>query len=128
MVLGLAFVAGVASFTGDFAGRTRGSSAVSMKFSPIKTGVSVKVIAGDDKGKTGKVLSVDRKQRKNKNGPFVTVEGVNIVTKHMKPRARGETGKRVQREGPIHISNVQAIEGPTAPAVVGGAEAEDADS
>jgi len=85
-------------------------SALVMKFSPIKSGVTVKVIAGDDKGKTGKVLSVDRKEHKKKNGPFVVVEGVNIVTKHVKPRARGETGKRVQREGPIHISNVQAVE------------------
>lgn len=91
-------------------------SALAMKFSPVKVGVEVKVIAGDDKGKTGKVLSLDRKQHKSKNGPFVVVEGVNILTKHQKPRARGETGKRVQKEGPIHISNVQALDKPAAAA------------
>mmetsp|Transcript_25351 Transcript_25351/g.68628 ORF Transcript_25351/g.68628 Transcript_25351/m.68628 type:complete len:124 (+) Transcript_25351:1315-1686(+) len=90
------------------------ASAVSMKYSPIRSGVEVQVIAGDDKGKTGKVLSVDRKPKKSKNGPFVLVEGVNIITKHVKPRARGETGKRTQKEAPIHISNVKAIKSESA--------------
>jgi ribosomal protein L24 len=94
-------------------------SAVSMKFSPIKTGVTVQVISGDDKGKTGKVLAVDRKDKVKKTGtkygPFVVVEGINIITKHVKPVARGETGKRIQKEGPIHISNVKALEGAAAP-------------
>jgi ribosomal protein L24 len=89
-------------------------SAVSMKFTAIKTGVTVKVISGDDKGKVGKVLSVDRKDTekkiKTKYGPFVVVEGINVITKHIKPRARGETGQRIQKEAAIHISNVMAVE------------------
>lgn len=115
----LALASGASAFAGAGArARVARVSAVSMKFTPVKTGVSVKVISGDDKGKVGKVLSVDRSDNEKKTrtnyGPFVVVEGVNIVTKHIKPRARGETGKRVQKEAPIHISNVMAIDAPPA--------------
>ena len=66
----------------------------------IKKGDTVKVIAGKDNGKEGKVISVDRKNNR------VLVEGVNIITKHMKPSAANQNGGIVQKEAPIHISNV----------------------
>ena len=69
----------------------------------IKKGDTVRVIAGKDKGKEGKVLSVDVKKNR------VIVEGVNIVTKHVKPRKAGEAGGRIQQEAPIHVSNVLPV-------------------
>ncbi len=60
----------------------------------------VQVIAGKDKGSTGKILSVDRYHER------VVVEGVNIVTKHVKPRQAGQEGKIEKFEAPIHYSNV----------------------
>lgn len=70
----------------------------------IKTGDTVKVIAGDDKGKTGKVLSVDTA----KNRAFV--EGVNIVTKHVKPTAAKPQGGIEKKEAPVHISNLMLVD------------------
>lgn len=69
----------------------------------IKKGDNVRVIAGKDKGKEGKVLDIDRK-----NGR-VLVEGVNMITKHMKPSAANANGGIVQREAMIHISNVMYV-------------------
>ena len=69
----------------------------------IKKGDTVKVIAGKDNGKEGKVISVDRKNNR------VLVEGVNIITKHMKPSAANQNGGTVQKEAPIHISNVMYV-------------------
>ena len=69
----------------------------------IKKGDTVKVIAGKDNGKEGKVISVDRKNNR------VLVEGVNIITKHMKPSAANQNGGIVQKEAPIHISNVMYV-------------------
>ena len=69
----------------------------------IKKGDTVKVIAGKDKDKEGKVLSVDKK-----NGRVV-VEGVNMVTKHEKARGGMQQGGIVHREAPIHISNVMYL-------------------
>ena len=69
----------------------------------IKKGDTVKVIAGKDNGKEGKVISVDRKNNR------VLVEGVNIITKHMKPSAANQNGGIVQKEAPIHISNVMYL-------------------
>ena len=69
----------------------------------IKTGDTVKVIAGKDKDKEGKVLSVDQK-----NGR-VLVEGVNMVKKHEKPSGRNQTGGIVTREAPIDLSNVMYL-------------------
>ncbi len=66
----------------------------------IKKGDTVKVIAGKDKDKEGKVISVDSKNSK------VLVEGVNMITKHMKPSAANQNGGIVQKEAPIDISNV----------------------
>lgn len=61
------------------------------------------MIAGKDNGKEGKVISVDRKNNR------VLVEGVNIITKHMKPSAANQNGGIVQKEAPIHISNVMYV-------------------
>lgn len=69
----------------------------------IKKGDTVKVIAGKDKDKEGKVISVDRK-----NGR-VLVEGVNMLTKHTKPSVANQNGGIVHQEGPIDISNVMYI-------------------
>jgi large subunit ribosomal protein L24 len=71
---------------------------------------NVIVIAGKDRGKTGKVLRVDRKKHR------VFVEGLNIVKRHERPRQvsgaqRSETvGGVIEREGPIHISNVMYVD------------------
>jgi large subunit ribosomal protein L24 len=69
----------------------------------IKKGDTVKVIAGKDKDKEGKVLSVDQK-----NGR-VLVEGVNMVKKHEKPSGRNQQGGIVTREASIDLSNVMYL-------------------
>jgi large subunit ribosomal protein L24 len=70
----------------------------------IKAGDKVMVIAGKDKGKVGKVLKVlPEKDR-------VVVEGVRIVKKHLKPTASNPEGGIVEREAPIHISNVMLVD------------------
>ena len=69
----------------------------------IKKGDTVKVIAGKDKDKEGKVIAVDKKDGK------VTVEGVNVVTKHTKPSAANQNGGIIQKEAPIDISNVMYL-------------------
>ena len=69
----------------------------------IKKGDTVKVIAGKDKDKEGKVLAVD-----HKNGR-VTVEGVNMLTKHTKPSMTNQNGGIVHQEGSIDISNVMYL-------------------
>ena len=74
----------------------------------IKKGDTVRVIAGKDKFKEGKVSSVDKKNNK------VTVEGVNMRTKHTKPSAQNQEGGIVRQEGPIDISNVMYVHKGTA--------------
>ena len=69
----------------------------------IKKGDLVKVIAGKDKDKEGKVLAV------NKEKNTVIVEGINMVTKHTKPSAANQNGGIVKQEGPIDASNVMYI-------------------
>ena len=70
----------------------------------IKKGDTVYVLAGEDRGKTGRVLKVlVTKQR-------AIVEGVNIVTKATKPSAKHPQGGLVKMEAPIHISNVMSAE------------------
>ncbi|MDO4778423.1 MAG: 50S ribosomal protein L24 [Tissierellia bacterium] len=66
----------------------------------IKTGDKVQVISGKDKGKVGKVLSAFPKENR------VIVEGVNVQTKHKKPRTAQEPGGIVKTEGKIDASNV----------------------
>jgi large subunit ribosomal protein L24 len=73
----------------------------------IKKGDTVQVLAGKDKGSTGKVIAVDREKGR------VTVEGVNRVTRHTKAgeSARGSrTGGLVVQEAPIHVSNVAVVD------------------
>ena len=73
----------------------------------IKKGDTVQVLAGKDKGSTGKVISVDRETSR------VVVEGVNRVTRHTKAgqTARGsQTGGLVVQESPIHVSNVAVVD------------------
>ncbi len=66
----------------------------------IRKGDTVQVIAGDDKGKTGRVLSVDEvKQR-------VVVEKINLVKRHTKARRQGTQSGIIEKEAPIHLSNV----------------------
>lgn len=74
-----------------------------MSTTKIKKGDTVKVIAGKDKDKEGKVVSVDQKANK------VVVEGVNMVTKHSKPSAANPNGGIVEKEAPIDISNVMYV-------------------
>ena len=69
----------------------------------IKKGDTVRVIAGRDKDKEGKVLAVDAKKMK------VVVEGVNMITKHEKPSMANQQGGIVNREAPIAISNVMYL-------------------
>ena len=69
----------------------------------IKKGDTVKVIAGKDNNKEGKVLSVDVK-----NGRVV-VEGINMITKHTKPSQANPNGGIVQKEAPIDLSNVMYV-------------------
>ena len=74
-----------------------------MATSKIKKGDLVKVIAGKDNGKEGKVLSVDVKNHK------VLVEGVNKVFKHSKPSYQNQQGGIIEKEAPIDISNVMYL-------------------
>ena len=70
----------------------------------IKTGDTVRVIAGDHKGREGKVVSVDRVKNK------AIVEGINMVSKHEKPSAQNPQGGIVKKEAPIHVSNLSLID------------------
>ena len=70
----------------------------------IKSGDTVRVIAGDHKGSEGKVLRVLRDRNK------AIVEGVNTVSKHEKPSAQNHQGGIVEKEAPIHISNLSLID------------------
>jgi large subunit ribosomal protein L24 len=76
----------------------------------IRRDDTVRVITGKDRGRTGRVKSVDPKNQR------VYVEGVNIVKRHIKPRTLRDTqraqeiGGIVEMEGPIHISNVMLID------------------
>jgi large subunit ribosomal protein L24 len=76
----------------------------------IRRDDTVRIIKGKDRGKTGRVKSVDPKNHR------VYVEGANIIKRHMKPRTLRDTqraqemGGIVEMEGPIHISNVMVID------------------
>ena len=70
----------------------------------IKKGDTVKVIAGDDKGKSGVILSVDLKKMR------VLVKGLNMVKRHTKPSASKPEGGILEKEAPIHVSNVMLMD------------------
>jgi len=69
----------------------------------IKKNDQVMVITGKDKGATGNVLNIDLSKG------TIIVKGVNVRTKHVKPRRKGEAGKIVKEEGSIAISNVMPL-------------------
>ena len=76
----------------------------------IRRDDTVRIITGKDRGKTGRVLRVDPEKHK------VFVEGANIVKRHMRPRTLRDTqraqelGGIIEKEGPIHVSNVMLID------------------
>jgi large subunit ribosomal protein L24 len=76
----------------------------------IRQDDTVRIITGKDKGRTGRVLRVDPEKRK------VYVEGANIIKRHTRPRSLRDTqraqelGGIVEKEGPIHVSNVMLID------------------
>lgn len=70
----------------------------------VRKGDTVKVIAGNDKGSTGKVLEIDREKYR------AVVEGVNLVTKHNKPSATNPEGGITETEAGIHISNLMVVD------------------
>ncbi len=74
-----------------------------MSMMKIKKGDTVQVIAGGDKGRTGKVIHVDKTKGR------VLVEGVNMVTKHTKPSAANQSGGIIHQEAPVDISNVMVV-------------------
>ena len=69
----------------------------------VKTGDNVMVLSGKDKGKKGKVLSVNPDKR------MVIVEGVSMASKHKKPRKQGETGGIIKQETPIYACKVMNV-------------------
>lgn len=69
----------------------------------VKTGDTVIILSGKDKGKKGKVLEVSPTERK------VIVEGCNMVTKHVKPRRMGESGGIVKAEAPLYACKVMLV-------------------
>jgi large subunit ribosomal protein L24 len=70
----------------------------------IKSGDTVVVIAGVDKGKQGKVLRVLTKDNR------VVVEGINRVWKHIRPSQKNPQGGRIQKDAPVHVSNVMPLD------------------
>jgi large subunit ribosomal protein L24 len=66
----------------------------------VRKGDVVQVISGNEKGKSGEIIAVDRKRAR------LTVKGVNVRWKHLKKSQQNPQGGRVQRETPIHASNV----------------------
>lgn len=69
----------------------------------IKKGDKVKILAGKDSGKTGKVLQIFKDKNK------VSVEGANLMFKNMRPKKQGEKGQRIQFPAAMQISNVELI-------------------
>ena len=66
----------------------------------IKKGDKVKILTGKDKGKTGKVLQIFESANR------ASIEGLNLLVKHMRPRKQGEKGQRIEFPAPINLSNV----------------------
>jgi large subunit ribosomal protein L24 len=70
----------------------------------LKVGDTVKVLAGDDKGKTGEIVQILRDRN------MVVVKGVNQMVKHLRSGRRDQKGQRIEFDGPVHISNVQLMD------------------
>ncbi|MCQ2351042.1 MAG: 50S ribosomal protein L24 [Paludibacteraceae bacterium] len=79
----------------------------------IKKGDTVYINAGDDKGKTGRVLSVDVEKKR------AIVEGANMVSKHTKPNAKSPQGGIIKKEASIHISNLNVVDKDGKPTRIG---------
>ena len=73
----------------------------------VKVGDNVRILAGKDKGKEGRVIRTLKKDNK------VVVEGINMIKKHVKPNRMNEVGSIIDVEAPIHVSNVKVVEGKT---------------
>ncbi len=86
----------------------------------VKSGDTVQVIAGNSKGKTGRIIEVLVKKNR------VLVEGVNIIKKHVKPNAQNPQGEIRETEGSIHISNVKVVDPSTGKATRTGRKVNDA--
>ena len=69
----------------------------------VKKGDTVVVISGKDKGKKGKIMVAQPDDER------VIVQGAAMVTRHIKPRKQGQPGGRIEKEGPIHASNVMLV-------------------
>ena len=67
----------------------------------LKKGMTVEVLAGKDKGKSGKVVQLDREAER------VVIEGVNVYKKHQRPRRQGQKGEIIEVPRSMHISNVK---------------------
>ncbi|MCE2786629.1 MAG: 50S ribosomal protein L24 [Bacteroidota bacterium] len=70
----------------------------------IKKGDMVMVIAGDDKGKKGRVIEVMNAQNR------ALIEGINIVSRHTKPNAQNQQGGIIKKEAPVNISNLKVVD------------------
>ena len=70
----------------------------------VKVGDNVRILAGKDKGKDGRIIKTLKKDNK------VVVEGINVIKKHVKPNRMNEVGSIVEVEAPIHVSNVKVVE------------------
>ena len=79
----------------------------------VKKGDTVLVLSGNDKGKQGKVMSVDVKSQR------AIVEGVRIMSKHTRPNAEHPQGGIIKQEAPIHISNLMVVDKSGKPTRVG---------
>lgn len=69
----------------------------------IRKNDTVMVISGDERGKRGRVLAVDSEKQR------ITVEGINIIKKHMKPNPRYKQGGIIEREAPVNRSNLMLL-------------------
>ncbi len=79
----------------------------------IKKGDMVQIIAGDDKGKKGRVIEVKNTEKR------ALVEGINIVSRHTKPNAQNQNGGIIKKEAPVHISNLMLLDKAGNPTKVG---------
>ena len=70
----------------------------------IRKGDTVAVISGDDRGKRGRVIEIQREKNR------VVIEGVNLIFKHIRKSQKYPQGGRIRREAPIHMSNVMPID------------------
>jgi large subunit ribosomal protein L24 len=69
----------------------------------LKKGDVVIVVSGNDQGKKGKILSIDKKRGR------IIVEGVHMIKKHMRPRKQGDQGGIIEKEAALHLSNIKLV-------------------